>query len=99
MRDRFDAVIQASRSEQTQKRKIIRETTSSVVMDTLDNEAEETRKFKIPRETTSIVVMDTHDNKAVYSNRTTGFQFHKKDLGVAALNMGYFTVLENVILP
>ena len=73
MCDRFDAVIWASCSEQTRKRKIIRETTSSVVMDTLDNEAEETRKFKIPRETTSIVVMDTHDNKAVYSNRTTGF--------------------------
>ena len=39
MRDRFDVVILASCGEQTQKLKILRETTSLVVMDTHDNKA------------------------------------------------------------
>ena len=39
MRDRFDAVILASCGEKTRKFKILRETTSIVVMDTHDNKA------------------------------------------------------------
>ena len=77
MRDRFDAVILASCGEKTRKFKILRETSSIVVMDAHHNKAEKTRKFKILRETTSIVVMDTHDNKAVYLEQPS-FSFIKR---------------------
>ena len=75
-------------------------------MTALTSRGEKTRKFRTLRGTTSIIIMNIHDNKAVCLVQPGSF--HKKVLGVTAVNMGsadyrfrcsllYFTVLEDVV--